>query len=136
MIRPEGLNSQCISNSNWYSFRVLPQYLRDTGYPSEAIAIFNRALVTLANLADDPNNVKTQRDVASIHSNLGDTLMMVGEPAGALVHYRSVQQFARVTSIADPNLLSIARAMPTLRVASPSAVRASALVSTAPHTHH
>ena len=79
------------------------RYLRDTGYPSEAIAIFNRALVTLANLADDPNNVKTQRDVASIHSNLGDTLMMVGEPAGALVHYRSVQQFARVTSIADPN---------------------------------
>jgi len=109
----------------------LPQYLRDTGYPSEAIAIFNRALVTLANLADDPKNVKTQRDVASIHSNLGDTLMMVGEPAGALVHYRSVQQFARVTSIADPNLLSIARAMPTLRVASPSAVRASALLGSA-----
>ena len=78
------------------------RYFRDAGYRAEAVAAFNKALAAHASISNDPNNIKTQRDVASVQSNLGDTLVMMGDAAGALNNYRSVQQFAKADSDADP----------------------------------
>lgn len=79
------------------------QHLRDAGYRAEALDVFNKALPIFERLADDPNNTQSQRDLATITVNLGDTYQMDGDAAHALANYQKGLAAMTAVSSADPN---------------------------------
>ena len=79
------------------------RHLRDAGYRKEALDAFNQSLIIFDRLAQDSNNTKAQRDVATVRVNAGDTFLMNGDAAHALVNYQKGLTMMTAISAADPS---------------------------------
>jgi non-specific serine/threonine protein kinase/serine/threonine-protein kinase len=78
------------------------RHLKDAGYRREAIGAFKRALGILDGLASGSTNTQARRDVATVRSNLGDTLQMDGDAKNALANFLAVLDIITPISTADP----------------------------------